>query len=85
MGLPPKELRDRFLKAGGRWKLVANGPNKAAPIMVVRSTLGLSGEAASAFRLFPVLYIGTKTEAEWLKARMDESNLASQIVESVEV
>jgi hypothetical protein len=85
VGVPPKELRDRLLKEGGRWKLVANGPHKAAPIKVVRSALGLSGEAASAFRLFPVLYIGTKTEAEWLKARMDASNLASQIVESVEV
>ena len=32
VGVPPKKLRDRLLKEGGRWKLVANGPNKAAPI-----------------------------------------------------
>jgi hypothetical protein len=83
--LPPKWLRDRLLKEAGRWKLVANGSDKAAAIKVVRSALGLSGEAASAFRLFPVVYVGTKTEAAWLKARMDASNLASQILEIVEV
>jgi hypothetical protein len=84
VGLPPEELRDRLLKDGGRWKLVASGSDKAAAIKVIRSALGLTGEAASAFRLFPVLYVGARTEAEWLQAQMEASNLASQIVESSE-
>jgi hypothetical protein len=44
--------------------------------------LGLTGEAASAFRQFPVLYIGTRTEADWLKTHMGAAGVASQIVES---
>jgi hypothetical protein len=82
VGRPPEKLRDRLLKDGGRWKLVASGSDKAAAINVIRTALGLSGEAAYAFRLLPVLYVGTRTEAEWLQAQMEASNLASQIVET---
>jgi hypothetical protein len=81
-GLPPQEFRARLLQEGGRWKLVATGPAKAAAIKVIRSAFAVPlGEA---FRLFPVLYIGTKTEAEWLKAQMEASNMAVNIEEVVE-
>jgi hypothetical protein len=82
VGPLPEQFRDRLLRDAGRWKLVASGPDKAAAIKVIRRALGLSGEEASAFRLFPVLYVGTRTEAEWLKAQMEVSNLGSQIVET---
>jgi hypothetical protein len=35
-------------------------------------------------RLFPVVYSGAETEAEWLKVQMEAPNIASQIVESAE-
>jgi hypothetical protein len=67
VGLPPAHLRDPLLKAAGRWKLVAKEANRAAAIKVIRSALDLSmEEAAASSRVFPVQYIGTKTEAEWL-------------------
>jgi hypothetical protein len=85
VGLTPAHLRDPLLKAARRWKLVAKEANRAAAIKVIRSALDLSmEEAAASSGVFPVLYIGTKTEAEWLKAQMDASNLTSQIVESAE-
>jgi hypothetical protein len=70
IGFPPQQLRDRILRDAGRWKLLASGLDRARAIKVVRSVLGLTGEAASAFRQFPVLYIGTRTEADWLKTHM---------------
>ena len=81
-GLPPEEFRAHLLQEGGRWKLVARGPAKSAAIKVIRRALAVPlGEA---FRLFPVLYIGTKTEVEWLKAQMEASNVAANIAEIVE-
>jgi len=83
LGLPPASLRDQLLKVGGRWNLVANEASRVAAMRVIRSALGLSiEETVAAFRLFPVVYTGTKTEAEWLKAQMEASDIPSQVVES---
>jgi hypothetical protein len=80
-GFPPPAWRELLLNEGGRWNLVADGTNRAAAIQVMRAALALSmEEAAAALRQFPVLYAGTVTEAEWLKALLEASGLASQIV-----
>jgi hypothetical protein len=47
--------------------------------------LGLSTEESAAatlrrFSAFPVVHVGTRTEAEWLKAHMDAAQVASQVV-----
>jgi hypothetical protein len=50
-------------------------------MLIVRRALGLSMEVtAAAFRLFPMVYSGTKAEVEWLKAQMEGSNIASQML-----
>jgi hypothetical protein len=85
IGFPPQHVREQLLKQGGRWKLIVSETSREAAMLIIRPALGLSmEETAAAFRLFPVAYTGTKTEAEWLKARMEASNIASQIIESVE-
>jgi len=82
-GLPPGPLRDQLLKEGGRWNLVANAASRVPAMRVIRSALGLSmEETVAAFQLFPVVYTGTKTEAQWLKAQMEASDIPSQMVES---
>ena len=81
IGFPPKHVRQELLKRGGRWKLIVSESNRVAVIIIVRRALGLSmEETAAAFRLFPTVYSGTKTEAKWLKVQMDASNIASQMV-----
>jgi hypothetical protein len=86
VGLPPAPLRDFLLKEGEQWRLVVNEANRVAAIRVVRKALGLSMEeaAAAAFRRFPVVYTGTRTEAEWLKTQMEASDVASQIAQSAD-
>lgn len=84
IGFPPLRVREELLKWGGRWNLVITGTNKAEALLVIRRALGLSiKETASRLRSFPVVFTGTKTEAAWLKGRMESSNIASQIIEYV--
>src|SRR5215510_13852838 len=75
LGLPPEPVRDQLLKKGGRWSLVVNEASRVAAMRVIRS-LSLE-ETVDAFHLFPVVYTGTKTEAEWLKAQMGASDIPS--------
>jgi hypothetical protein len=83
LGLPPGPLRDQLLKEGGRWNLVANRASRVAAMRVIRSAWGLSmEETVATFRLFPVVYTGTKTEVEWLKAQMEASDIPLKIIES---
>src|SRR5262245_14248508 len=85
IGFPPEHVREQLLKHGGRWKLIVSETDRAAATLIVRRALGLSmEETTAAFRLFPVVYTGTKTETEWLKAQMEASNISSQIIEIVE-
>jgi hypothetical protein len=79
-------LRDLFLKEGGRWQLAVGEADRAAAMRVVRKALNLLMEeaAAATFQRFPTVYAGTRTEAEWLKAQMVASGIASQIAESGE-
>ena len=81
IGFPPQHVREELLKRGGRWKLIVSESNRAAAMLIIRRALDLSmEETAAAFRLFPMVYSGTKTEAEWLKAQMEASNITSQMV-----
>jgi hypothetical protein len=69
------------MKRRGRWKLIVSESHRVAAMLIVRRALGLSTEeTAAAFRLLPMVFSGTKTEAEWLKAEMDASNIASQMM-----
>jgi hypothetical protein len=85
VGFPPAELRDLLLESGGRWKLVVGEAKRVAAIKVLRSVLGLATEESAAatlrrFSAFPVVHVGTRTEAKWLKAHMDAAQVASQVV-----
>jgi hypothetical protein len=86
IGFPPAPLRDLFLKEGGHWQLTVSEADRVAAIRVVRTALGflLEEAAAVSLRRFPAVYVGTRTEVEWLKARMDASGVGSQIAESGE-
>ena len=55
---------EELLKRVGRWKLIVGESNRAAAMLIIRRALGLSmEETAAAFRLFPMVYSGTKAEA----------------------
>lgn len=80
IGFPPEPLREKILQGFGRWTLVVGDADRLAAIGVVRSALKLSmQETAARKHAFPVLYIGTKAEAEWLGALMGASGIASEV------
>lgn len=79
-GLPPKPLRDQLLTEGGRWRLALKDGDRVAVIKTVKSAFGLSlKEASAAARMFPTVYIGTKTEVEWLKLKLEASSAVAQV------
>ena len=80
IGFPPEALREKILQAFGRWTLVVGEQDRLAAIKIIRNAFDLSmEEAAARKRAFPVLYIGTRVEAEWLKALMSASGIASEV------
>ncbi|EGF91505.1 hypothetical protein ABI_29220 [Asticcacaulis biprosthecium C19] len=78
---PPENLRNAVLKKDGYYKLIADCADRLTSIKAIRGVLRYPMETATTLLAhFPVLYVGTETEAKWLKAVVDEAGAASEVV-----
>jgi ribosomal protein L7/L12 len=72
-----------MLQEGGRWDVVAKDASRVALLKAIRNAFGLSlEEAIEKSHIFPIVYQGTKTEAEWLSAQLREASIDASVVPS---
>lgn len=82
-GFPPEELRVPLLKDGGYWDVLTKSSNRPAVMRALKKSLGLSNEELSEqLRRFPVVFGGTKTEAEWIMTQLRASDIESSVIKS---
>ena len=77
-GFPPPEYHKQLLEAGGRWKLIVDLRFKAPFLKVLKSLLGLLLLKAKAIK-FPEVFVGTKTEVEWLAFYSEAGGVAVEV------
>lgn len=81
LGLPPDDVRCQLIERDGEWEvLVDDSVNKAAVVRVLRETMKVDMVAAAKLlkNLPGVVYTGTKTEAEWICAKLIERGVPSE-------
>lgn len=86
IGFPPEELRGHLIKGGGYWDVRANSANRSLVMKELKKILGLSNEKLpQQIRRFPIVFRGTKTEAEWVMMQLNASCIESSVIESMEL
>ena len=79
-GFPPEWFRAVLLEDGGLWEVHAAGVDRVALLKAIRDLFGLSmEESLDKGRMFPLLFQGTRTEAEWLREKLSWMQVASEV------
>lgn len=80
---PPDWFRQLLLEDDGWWDVIAKDANRVALMKTLKSifNVSLDGVMAKA-RLFPFVYSGTRTEAQWIKLQLEKADIASEMVKS---
>ena len=84
-GFPPEWFRAILLKDGGWWYLFDADADRVALLKAMRELFSLSmDETIDKGRALPLIFRGTRTEAEWLQEKLSSLHIASEIRGSVE-
>ncbi len=84
-GFPPPEIRDVLITAHGLWglhiDLTGSARISACKILHCDLNTDFGDVPAMKSRIPGIVYVGTKTEMEWLRSRLDEFDFTSAVVE----
>jgi hypothetical protein len=80
IGMPDEKTRDQLIQQTGLWELISEDNNRSVIGRVIKNALKISlKEVVDTLKSMLIIYVGTKTECEWISFLLKKEGVLTKI------